>query len=138
MITAREQTKDISKFIDYKFIKYLIPVAPQTAPRMVRSDKWAKRPPVVRYFAYRDELQLFTRNTIIAPDGVLDIIFVVPFPDSYSEKKKQSLYMKKHELKPDRDNLLKGFQDAIFRDDAHIWDGRTIKLWGYYGCIIIF
>ncbi len=138
MITAREQTNNIYGLLDLKGIKYLIPVTPQTAPRMVRSDKWAKRPPVMRYFAYRDELQLFTRDAIIAPDGVLDIIFVVPFPDSYSEKKKVSLYLKPHTLKPDRDNMLKGFQDAIFRDDTHIWDGRTIKLWGYYGCIIIF
>ena len=44
---------------------------------------------------------------------------------------------KPHQQRPDKDNLEKAILDAIFKQDSHIWDGRTSKIWGNTGSIII-
>ncbi len=44
---------------------------------------------------------------------------------------------KPHQQKPDKDNLEKALMDAIYADDAHIWDSRVTKRWGEEGKIII-
>lgn len=41
------------------------------------------------------------------------------------------------EAKPDFDNMVKALMDAIYENDAHIWDSRVSKLWGETGRIII-
>ncbi|EOE1598687.1 RusA family crossover junction endodeoxyribonuclease, partial [Enterobacter hormaechei] len=52
-------------------------------------------------------------------------------------KKRQQFDGKPHQSKPDFDNLVKALSDAIYEDDAHIWDARITKLWGEVGQIII-
>ncbi|WP_100117023.1 RusA family crossover junction endodeoxyribonuclease [Klebsiella pneumoniae] len=39
--------------------------------------------------------------------------------------------------KPDADNMIKALMDALFTDDAHIWDFRVTKVWGESGQILI-
>jgi Holliday junction resolvase RusA-like endonuclease len=34
-----------------------------------------------------------------------------------------------HQQKPDADNMIKALMDALFSDDAHIWDFRVTNLW---------
>jgi len=33
-------------------------INPVPKPRMTQSDKWKKRPPVLRYFAFKDECRI--------------------------------------------------------------------------------
>jgi Holliday junction resolvase RusA-like endonuclease len=41
-----------------------------------------------------------------------------------------------HAQKPDVDNLLKAFTDALWPDeDSHVWDVRATKVWGSRGAI---
>lgn len=109
-------------------------ITPRPAPRMTKADRWKKRPCVLRYFAFRDECKL--KNVTF--DNGQSITFVVPFPKSYSKKKKQSLDGQPHTLKPDIDNLTKALFDALYDDDAHIWHIAGLKkIWGYEGKIII-
>lgn len=42
-----------------------------------------------------------------------------------------------HQQKPDADNMIKALMDALYADDAHIWDLRVTKLWGVTGQILI-
>ena len=42
---------------------------------------------------------------------------------------------KPHQSKPDIDNLIKAFLDALLDDDAHVWDIRATKVWGTDGSI---
>ncbi|MBT9425870.1 RusA family crossover junction endodeoxyribonuclease [Enterobacter oligotrophicus] len=58
-------------------------------------------------------------------------------PKSWSKKKRTAMYGQPHQVKPDLDNLTKSLLDALFEDDAHIWDARTSKIWGETGMIII-
>ena len=111
-------------------------IIPVSKPRQTRSDRWKKRPSVMKYRAFADEVRA---NKIIIPSGGAHITFIIPFPVSYSKRKKKKLNGKPHFVKKrnDIDNLQKALMDAIFDDDSHIWDIRCTKLWGYEGKIII-
>lgn len=102
-------------------------VIPMGAPRMVRSDKWRKRPVVLRYFDYRAQLQL-QAGTWMPEAHSMWLVFLIPMPESWTIKKKTEMRYMPHQQKPDKDNLEKGFLDA-FGEDQHIWDGRVSKLW---------
>ena len=103
-------------------------------PRMTRADKWKKRPEVMRYRAFCDEVRLHSVNL---PESAFHVTFVIPMPQSWSKKKRQQFDGQPHQSKPDMDNLMKALMDAIYEDDAHIWDGRITKRWGETGKIII-
>ena len=79
---------------------YVFQVPPQTAPRMTRRDRWKKRPCVVRYFEYRDQLRA-----------------------------KAVEYGKPCKSKPDLDNVLKGFMDALRTNDASVYAVSASKFW---------
>lgn len=110
------------------------PITPVPAPRMTKSDKWKKRPCVMRYFTFRDEI---IKNGITIQESGTHIIFTMPMPNSWGAKKKKLWNGKAHQSKPDIDNLLKALFDAVFKDDSHIWDFRVTKVWGYKGEIEI-
>jgi len=109
-------------------------IVPVPKPRMTRSDKWKKRPPVLRYFAFKDEVRLKKVHVNECGDH---ITFVIPMPNSWSKKKKAEYDGKPHQQKPDKDNLEKALLDAIYDEDSHVWDSRVSKVWGYEGKIII-
>ena len=100
---------------------------------MTQRDKWAKRPCVLRYHAFRDAVRL---HGVTIPDRVR-IIFVLPMPASWSAKKRAEMDGRPHTVRPDTDNLGKGALDAVFSDDSHVWDIRMSKIWGRVGEIWI-
>ena len=116
-----------------KLIKLIENIKPVPAPRMSRRDRFDPRPAVIKYRDYGIELRSqFTAEEL--PSNYL-LVFYLPMAKSWSKKKKRSHYLQPHTQTPDKDNLEKGFLDALFyqhdehKDDSHIWDGRTIKLW---------
>lgn len=117
-------------------IKY--PITPVPKPRMTRSDKWKAgkdcRPPVARYWAFKDEVRL---RKVFVPESDYHITFVVPMPGSWTLEKKAEMCGQPHQQKPDKDNLEKALLDAIYEDDCRVWDGRVTKVWGVTGEIII-
>lgn len=109
-------------------------ITPTTAPRMTKSDKWKKRPIVLRYRAFRDEVRL---KGVKLHESGFHITFVIPMSESWSDKKKERLNGQPHKLRPDWDNLAKALFDAVYEDDCMIHDVRISKVWGYKGKIII-
>lgn len=107
-------------------------IKPNTKPRMTSSDKWKKRPCVVRYWAFKAKVR---ELGIIVPEGGSHIIFYIPMPKSWSKKKKSEWSGTPHQTTPDKDNLEKALLDAIYDNDAHIWDSRVTKVWAYEGGI---
>lgn len=103
-------------------VYYIEPVA---KPRMTQRDRWKKRPCVERYWAYRDLVKTFDIQ-LPAPARVT---FYVPMPKSWSKKKKLAHMGRPHTQKPDIDNYLKGFLDAIYEDDSHVWSIWAQKIW---------
>lgn len=88
----------------------------------------------MRYRAFKDAVR---EQKVKVPEAGAHIIFMLPMPESWSKKKKEAMVGTPHQSKPDKDNLEKALLDAIYESDAHIWDSRVSKLWGYFGSIII-
>lgn len=109
-------------------------ITPIPKPRMTQRDRWAQRPPVLRYRAFCDEVRL---KGVSLPECGWHVTFVLPMPQSWSKKKRAAMAGKPHQQKPDADNLLKALMDAIYKDDCAIWDVRVTKLWGEAGLINI-
>lgn len=111
-----------------------IPVAPVSKPRMTQSDKWKKRPAVLRYFQFKDDLNTLVKGTL---DPRFDVVFHVPMPKSWTKKKKVEYDGKPHQQKPDIDNYLKAFMDALCADDSYVYDAHPEKYWAREGKIIL-
>ena len=101
-------------------------ITPVPKPRQTRSDKWKKRPCVVRYRAFADECRL---KGVTVENGD-SIKFFMPMPKSWSKKKKIEFKGKPHTQKPDLDNLLKALMDAVLKEDSIIHKlGSIEKVW---------
>lgn len=109
-------------------------ITPVPKPRMTNRDKWMKRPAVLQYRAFKDECRL---HRVKLPEGSYHVIFVMPMPKTWSEKKRHAMHGQPHTQRPDKDNLEKALLDALHADDSMIWDGRATKVWGYEGRICI-
>ena len=113
-------------------------VDPIPKPRMTQSDKWKKRPCVMRYWAYKAELLVLAKQAgFIMPECNYHLTFFLQMPDTWSKKKKAEMMNTAHRVTPDKDNLEKGFLDALCIEDKMIWDGRVTKKWGMNGSINI-
>ena len=112
-------------------------VTPVAKPRMTQKDKWEKRPAVIRYRDYKDQLRFQSPLNFKFPESHYHVIFGLPMPRTWSKKKKETMQGRAHQQKPDIDNLLKGIMDAFLTDDSKVWDGRCTKIWEKTGSITI-
>jgi len=107
-----------------------IPIDPVSKPRMTQRDKWCKRPCVVKYWSYCDKLRAWMKENNIEVDFEhLKVHFYIKMPDSWSKKKKKSMNYTPHKQKPDVDNILKAWMDALLKDDSGVYDVRVTKTW---------
>ena len=109
-------------------------ITPVAKPRQTQSDKWKKRPCVMRYRAFADECRL---KRVFLPTAGAIITFHMPMPISWSKTKREQMKGKPHQQKPDWDNLGKALSDAVYGEDCHVWDVRIIKVWSVIGQIEI-
>lgn len=108
-------------------------INPCAKPRMTRSDRWKKRPIVCKYWKFKDKVREL--GIEFPPQGA-SITFIIEMPKSWSNKKREETDGKPHQQTPDLDNLVKGLADAIYADDAHIWQIKGLeKRWGEKGKI---
>ena len=112
-------------------------VTPIPKPRMTRADSWKKRPCVVRYWAFKDELTLQARAFRYEVEECLEIEFHLPIPKSWSKKKKAEMLGKPHQQTPDIDNLSKAFMDSLCKQDNFVWHLNAKKFWSEKGFIKI-
>lgn len=113
-------------------------IVPVAKPRQTRRDKWLKRPCVVRYRAYKDALTILAKKAGYTLGDTVQITFVLPMPESWPEKKRRDMAGKAHQAKPDIDNLLKAFMDALSKNDSYVHSLKDCsKVWGEKGKIIV-
>ncbi len=117
-------------------MRYVIEIDPMPAPRMNYRSKATEK--AKKYFAFRNEfiLKAKVKGLKDLPD-VLDVVFFIPMPKSWSRAKKNKMLFKPHQQKPDLDNLLKSVQDAFNKDDSHAWGVMARKCWAITGMIVI-
>jgi len=102
------------------------PIVPYPKPTMVYSDRWKKRPCVLRYRAFCQEVKL--RGVQIPVPA--HVTFFLAIPRSYSQAKRKALDGQPHETnRADTDNLLKALHDALFKNDGHVWKTTAEKRW---------
>lgn len=112
-------------------------VTPIGKPRMTRRDKWEPSDAAVRYFSYKSDLLKEAIETGFKIANIIDLVFLMPMPDSWSQKKKREMNGKPHLQKPDTDNMIKAFCDALTDDDSGIWDKHARKFWWDSGKILV-
>lgn len=104
-------------------------IQPVPKPRMTHADRWAKRPCVLRYRAYCDELRL---RGIRLPHAYR-LEFVLPMPESWSEATKSAMDGQPHLVRPDTSNLVKAVEDALVPRDERLHEIQGSKTWGREG-----
>ena len=123
-------------------------IVPYPAPRMTRSDKWKtdinhpdpkkrQRLCVHKYFKFREELGWLCKKNNYTLGEKLNIVFVLPMPETWSNKKKAAMENEPHKNKPDLDNLCKAFADSFGKDDGFVYMINAAKYWGHKGSITI-
>jgi Holliday junction resolvase RusA-like endonuclease len=115
-------------------------VCPVPKPRMTQRDKWLRPPrkPVEDYNRFKRTLEAFSLRDKYVVTNPLSLIFVIQMPASWSNKKRNSMNGQPHTAKPDLDNLIKAFKDALCENDSfiHTYD-QMKKVWGVTGAIVI-
>ena len=105
---------------------------------MTQRDKWKKRPATDKYWKFKDELKMLCFLCRWQPKEELDVTFVIPMPTSWSEKKRVQMDGQPHKQRPDLDNLIKAFKDALLEEDSHVHTYDNMKkVWGRKGAIIL-
>ena len=116
----------------------VIELSPVSKPRMTQRDKWHKRPATDKYWRYKDSLLWLCKQARYEIGDSLSLEFIIEMPKSWSKKKRAEMNGKPHQQKPDLDNLIKAFKDALCKDDSYIYEYRTMrKTWGVKGKIFI-
>ncbi len=116
----------------------VLEVEPIAKPRMTRRDKWARRPCVLRYWDFCDQLRAAAVKAQYNPSNELSLVFVLPMPSSWSARKKKGMLGKPHQQKPDLDNLVKAFKDAMLKEDKTVHRYNFMqKIWGETGKIVV-
>lgn len=92
---------------------------------MTQRDKWAKRPSVLRYRRFKDQVRL-RRVQLPQPCRV---IFYLKMPRGWSATRKFMADGEPHTARPDLDNLLKALADACCVEDSHLWSIHAEKRW---------
>lgn len=101
---------------------------------MTQRDKWAKRPAVLRYRDFCDQVRA---AGAAVPESGAHITFHLAMPASWSKRKRAEMEGQPHQQKPDVDNLAKALLDACLEEDQGVWDMRVTKVWAVSGGIEI-
>ena len=105
--------------------------------RMVKSDAWKKRPAVLKYWKYKEELlRQATAVNFTLPD-TFEASFIIPMPPTWSKKKMATMDGKPHQQRPDVDNLVKALMDCLKKEDSSVYKILISKYWGKDGKIIV-
>ena len=109
-------------------------IIPMPKPRQTRRDQWKKRPAVLRYRAFCDHVRL---AGVKVPESGAHVVFWVPMPDSWSQKKRSAMLYKPHTQRPDLDNYVKALLDGCYAEDSTVWRLSAEKRWHTRGLIDI-
>jgi Holliday junction resolvase RusA-like endonuclease len=141
--------KEEKYVLDFTREFYLFDVVPVGAVRMTKSDTWKtdpnhpdplkrQRAPVTKYFAFKTMLKTQAIQMGFELGNHLDAVYLIPMPDSWSEKKKKAMNAMPCKSKPDCDNITKAIKDTLLKEDSAVWHEKAQKYWAYTGSIIIF
>ena len=113
-------------------------IDPVPKPRMTQRDRFAPSKAAQRYFKFANAMRAMAGNKRYQITLPLSITFVAPMPKSWSKKKKAAMDGAEKKTKPDLDNYIKAFKDALCENDEWVSSyGSMKKIHGYEGKIIV-
>lgn len=119
-------------------LSFTVPGPPCPKPRQSRSDKWKKRPSVVRYREWADLARAVSRKVInrkfpglvLRSYGRVKAVMYFPIPRSWNKVTQAKMEGQPHELRPDIDNCGKSLLDALYpTGDSRVHKLELEKLW---------
>lgn len=113
-------------------------IAPISKPRMVASDRWKKRPVVLRYRAWADEMRRIAKDQDFVLGERFIAIFQMPMPESWSKKKKLEMDGKPHRNRKDLDNMQKALMDVLLVEDSSVYMSVGLKFWSSESMIRVY
>ena len=142
-------TPNIQYEIDYSRRFYIFDVIPMGAVRMSQSDRWKTNPnhtdpnkrqrqAVTEYFDFKNKIKAQAEQMNFQLPEILDIVFLIPMPFTWSEKKKVKHNKTKVMKRPDLDNLVKAFMDALSVEDGYVWKITAEKRYSFNGSILVY
>lgn len=116
----------------------VLDIAPVAKPRMTRRDKWKPSKAAQKYFDFANKIRAKAARERYAITLPLSITFVIEVPKSWSKKKKEKHIGELKDSRPDLDNYIKAFKDALCKEDSWVSHyGEMKKIWGTESKIII-
>lgn len=112
-------------------------ITPISKPRMTRADTWRKRPCILKYWAFKDELVELAEKADLKLGNDYKVEFFISMPEGWSKSKKAEMLGKPHQQKPDLDNLVKALNDCLIPRDQTVYHIDASKIWWDEGKIII-
>ena len=112
-------------------------IDPVAKPRQTQADRWKKRPAVMRYRQFADDLRETASNKNFILSRSVSIQFCLPMPKSWSKKKRLLRDGSPHDVRPDLDNLIKAVCDALMEEDKYLYRITASKHWSNTGGILI-
>ena len=113
-------------------------IQPMGKPRQVASDRWKKRPEVLRYRAFADEIRLAAAAQNFFLGSRCIMIFEFGMAPSWPKSKKEKMNGKPHQQRPDIDNVEKSLFDIMLNEDSSVYTAFCAKFWAYEGRIRIY
>lgn len=121
--------------------EYWFPIKPKGKARPRVTARGTYMPP--EYTKYKDELKkmAFKKGYKIDPEN-LNISFFFKPPKTQNKKvlkpaERTALIGKFHKAKPDLDNLIGAFMDALLEDDSSVCSIKAEKVYGHAEGILI-
>jgi Holliday junction resolvase RusA-like endonuclease len=124
--------------------KVILNITPQTHVRATQNDAIFFRIPrnklrpaglkrllrLEKYNEYKVELLAEAKKKRFdVPAAGLHLTFFIPCPKSWTDKKKREHHGRLHQSRPDLDNLIKGWGDALLSEDKFIANISATKRW---------
>lgn len=102
---------------------------PAVKPRQTQSDRWNRRPCVVRYREWADRARECAGALPLQPSA-LAITVYIQIPKSWNAYKREHTKGKPHKYAGDADNYLKACADALYpKGDEMIYRMSVSKFW---------
>jgi Holliday junction resolvase RusA-like endonuclease len=129
----------IKELKGWKMNEIILQIDPRGAPRINHRGRFSST--AKKYYAWCDELRALAKEQGYTLQRELDLVFYVKMPKSWSKKKRLEMRCTPHQQKPDLDNCLKAFIDAMAKevdwDDCEVYSLKSSKLWWDEGLIKI-
>lgn len=103
---------------------------PEEVSKVKYPSLYKRRMQLEKYNNYKKELRLEAERVgFEMPLSNIWIKFYMPMPKSWGKKKRIQMNFEPKKSMPDLSNLIKAFEDGLFKQDNAIWDYRASKMW---------